>query len=516
MSDLRANPAPGDGAVTGVVHPGAGLRLRLWLGCLLGGSAGAGAVLGLFAWLSPPDPLFDPRALGIWPWSAAAACLVLAVGLGLWLDHGIALHLRGLSRAIASGDPSGLGALPAARGWGELSLLTAQLQSQLVRQREMSRAAVELEDLRHRIRALRGAVELRLPGQRPEAARSLEGPLGLLVETLNRRWSEEEQSGSRSREDALALRRDLAQALVVAHDSAERTERGFVEGTALLTTVRELQRLAGELRQEMQTGPEPPVMPEPSLAEAQLRYRESAAAAIEELVSASNASVESLAAGLTRVQEIGEQVQVLANRATLIALQVALSESAAAVPRREGLSSDLRSLAGEVRAVTDLTATRLAAVDREVEAAVERMKGLRERVAAKLDEAPPLPETAAVPRAAAPTETALRLLDRVREMVQDAAAKGERLSASGERASRAAERLVRRLQEEQEALEGLATRLGATAEELDESGAAPGSPPSSAAGGSRPGDLRLLGPDSARPAAGEPAAGDDEDAEERR
>lgn len=517
MRDHRVPSVPGDGTVTGVVHPGAGLRLRLWLSCLLSGVAGGGAVVGLFAWLSPPDPLFDPLALGIWPWSAAVFCLVLAVGLGFWLDHGIASHLRGLSRAIAGGDPAGLGALPAARGWGELSLLTAQLQSQLARQHEMGRSADELEELRHCIRSLRGAVEMRLPGQRSESARTLfEGPLGLLVATLNRRWAEDELAGDRSRGDALGLRHQLTLAIVDARDSAELAERGFVEGTALLTTVRELQRLGGELKQELSTAPELPAVPAVTLAESQQRYREVAAAAIEELVAASNESVEGLATGLVRVQEIGEQVQVLANRATLIALHVALSDSGDSGPRREGLSRELRSLAGEVRAVTDLTAERFTAIDREVEAAVERMRGLRERVAAKLNEAPPLPEAgAAAPHAAQPTEVALRLLERVREMVQDAATKGERLSAAGERASCAAERLVRRLEEEAGTLEGLAVRLGATAEELREGGAAPGARAPSSAGEVRQGDLRLLGPDQARPGAAEPAPGDD-DAEERR
>jgi hypothetical protein len=516
MRDHRDPSAPGNGAVTGVVHPGAGLRLRLWLSCLLGGVAGGVAVIGLFTWLSPDDPLFDPLALGIWPWSAAVLCLALAVALGLWLDHGIASHLRGLSRAIAGGDPAGLSALPAARGWGELSLLTAQLQSQLARHRETERAAAELEELRHSIRGLRGAVELRLPGQRAEPARALEGPLGLLIDALNRRWAEEGQAEDQSREDALGLRHELALALVDARDSAELAERGFVEGTALLTTVRELQRLGGELKQELSAEPETPAAPVMPLAESHQRYRDVAAAAIEELVATSNESIECLATGLVRVQEIREQVQVLANRATLIALHVALSDSGSPSPRREGLSRDLRNLAGEVRAVTDRTTERFTAIDREVEVAVERMKGLRERVAAKLNEAPPLPEAGtAAPSAAQPTEVARRLLDRVREMVQDAATKGERLSAAGERASRAAERLVRRLEEETGTLDELAIRLGATAEELREGGAAPGAHAPSSAGESRPGDLRLLGPEHAKPGAAESAPGDD-DAQERR
>jgi hypothetical protein len=511
MRDQRASSAPGDGSVPGALRPGAGLRLRLWLGCLLGGVSGGAAVVGLLAWLSPPDPLFDPLALGIWPWSAAAFCLVLAVSVGLWLDHGIASHLRGLSRALVGGEPAGLGALPAARGWGELSLLTAQLQNQLVRQQELSRAAAELEELRHRIRSLRGAVEMHLPGQRSEPVRTLEGPLGLLTEALNRRWAEEQRAELQSREDALGLRHDLTLSLVDARDSAELVERGFVEATALLTTVRELQRLGGELQQELSTVPEAPAALALPLEESQRRYREVAAAAIEELVSASNESVERLASGLVRAQEIGEQVQVLANRATLIALHVSLADSGGSGPRREGLSNDLRSLAGEVRAVTDLTAERLGAIDREVEAAVERMKGLRERVAAKLNEAPPMPEAgAAAAGIAQPTEVTLRLLERVREMVQDAAAKGERLSAAEERASRAAERLVRRLEVEAETLEGLAMRLGATLEDLREGAAEPGvRAPSST------GDLRLLGPDPAKPRAEDSAPGDP-DAGERR
>ena len=526
MRDHRVPSAPGNRAVTGVVHPGAGLRLRLWLGCLLGGVAGGGAVVGLFAWLSPPDPLFDPLALGIWPWSAAGFCLALAVGMGLWLDHGIALHLRGLNRAIAGGEPAGLGALPAATGWGELSLLTAQLQSQLVRQHELGRAAAELEELRHRLRSLRAAVEMRPPGQRAEPLRPLEGQLGRLIEAFNRHWAEEERVEAESREDVLGLRHELTLALADARDSAEQAERGFVEATALLTTARELQRLGGELQQELSppapvpetaAGPAPgaaaPGMgaaETPAAAEAQRRYREAAAAAIDELVTASRESVEHLAAGFSQVHEIGEHVQVLANRATLIALNVAVARGslppdaepgAGAVPRPEGLSRDLKSLATEVRAVTDRTAELSRTIDREVAAAVERMHGLRERVAARLDEAPPLIEAGAgEPPAAGPPEAALRLLERVRQLVQDAAAKGERLSATGERASRAADRLLRRLEEESGVLERLARRFGASEDELhEEAGPAVDETP--------PGDVRLLGPDEPKPAAGGPSSG---------
>jgi len=494
MRDTRSTAPYGDANAVSVVHPGGGLRLRLWFGFLLLGAVGAAAVLGLFAWAAPADPLFDPRAFGIWPWSAALLCLVLAVGAALWLDHAVAGHVRGLCRAIAGGDPTELGALPAAAGWGELSLLTAQLQSLIARHREMSRAATDLEELRHRVRALRTALESR-PG---DPLRPLEGPLAPLVETLNRRRGEDERVARASREDALALRRDLAGAIADARASAEQAERGFVEATALLTTVRELQRLGGELQQGAVAAAPAPAPAAPTAAlpadEAQRLYREAAAAAIHELVATSHESVERLVAALAEAQQVGAQVQVLANRATLIALQVSLSGARAPA---EGLGADLRTLAAEVRAATDRTAEHLAALDREVAAASDRMRGLRERVAARLDEAPPLPERAPVPApAAAPapaaSEAAPRLLERVREMIQDAAAKGERLSATGESASRAAARVVKLLEEEAGTLEALARRWAADDE-------APAPDAAADARASRAGDLRLLGPDETAP-----------------
>jgi hypothetical protein len=97
-------------------------------------------------------------------------------------------------------------------------------------------------------------------------------------------------------------------------------------------------------------------------------------------------------------------------------------------------------------------------VESDVEAANDRMRGVRERVARKLE----LAATATVPVSApAPPEEAQRLFERVREMVQDATRKGERLSSSGERASRAAESLVRRLEDLARDLEGLVIRLAA-------------------------------------------------------
>src|SRR5262249_19298332 len=93
-------------------------------------------------------------------------------------------------------------------------------------------------------------------------------------------------------------------------------------------------------------------------------------------------------------------------------------------------------------------------IEGEVASAIARMRGVRQRVAEKLEEIP----TSHAPAPTRASEPA-RLLERVKEMVQDAAQKGERMSAAGERVSRAAERLVRRLEGEVQELAGILVRL---------------------------------------------------------
>jgi methyl-accepting chemotaxis protein len=159
------------------------------------------------------------------------------------------------------------------------------------------------------------------------------------------------------------------------------------------------------------------------------------------------------------VQEVGAQVQLLSNRATLIALNAPLAGGHADVIGAEGAedwTSDLKQLAREVRGATERIALLTSDVARDVEAANARMNDARQRVLQAWEpgfEAAPPQEPAA---------DVTRLGERLREMVQDALRKGERMSEAGERASRAAERMVKRLEDQSRDLEGLVARLTPT------------------------------------------------------
>jgi chromosome segregation ATPase len=386
---------------------------------------------------------------------------LVGVGLALWLDRAIVVRLRHLLHRFTSGSIPDLHHATAPNSWGELGDLEEAIHRSLARQRQLARAADELEVTQRQLRMAREAVERWVVSERWGAMPTEEGPLAAVTEALNRGFGRHAEIQEQNQQAARQVRIDLASSLEVAHESAEQAEHGFVEATSLLTTLRELQRLRGELQQMIAGAAQAPG----SASSAYAQWRETAAAAIEELIEAAGESVDHLAQGLLRVQEIADQVQVLSNRATLIALNtvVAGARPEGAGNVIEGLASELKQLAREVRGATERVSELSRAIEQDVRAATERMHGVRERVAQRLEQ----PAEAGAPSVA--TEEIQHLLERVREMVQDATRKGERFSSSGERASRAAQALVLRLEDVTRDLDGLAVRLAPVGSAADES-----------------------------------------------
>ncbi len=483
-----ARPVPAPAALP-APETSLSLRFRIWLACVSGAlvsALGLWWVAGMF--LGPsPDP---PQLLG-WLAAVGGLGLVIAIGFALWLDHGIVSHLRGLTRGLASGRVQELRGLPSASGWGELSELTEWAQVLITRQRIAQRAGDDLEKLEAALALALGRLEAWRATDRWEPLPAEGGPGSALAGALNETFARAVERDDQNLEAVRRVRAELVGAAGDARESASQAERGFVEATALLTTVRELQRLGLELQAALAApasaaalqarvpgAPAAGAGADPGNAGARAeRYREAVGAALEELIASSNASIAHLSAALRRVQEIAAQVQVVSQRATLVALHAVTLESRLPREERRGedLSRELRLLTGEVRSAAQNADALAADVERETRAADERMRGLRERVAPRLEPpaaeepvpaapAAPAPLPVSVPAApsAAGPEPATRLLERVREMIQDATRKGERLSAEGERASRTAARLLRRLEDEAAEIEGLMVRLSPT------------------------------------------------------
>ncbi len=358
-------------------EPYVGLRFRLWLACISGGAiAGVGTLWVLGTRVAPGAA----GAGELQGWLAGVAFLAVGSGMviALWLDHHIVGHLRGLARGLYSGRVAELRGLPSATGWGELTELTDLAQALLVRQRQNVHAGQELEQLRGQLAALQAAVEQWLHTEVWDAPALAPGPLAGMAEALARGFA---RRGSVDEQNAHAARQvagELVTALTDATESAEQAERGFVEATAMLTTVRELQRLAGELQAALGAMGVPVAVP---------AFGESGAAreAIEALVEASHASVESIGRGMLRVQDVSALVQQLANRATLVAIHAVTASSRGDGPGND-LGEELKQLVREVREATDRTTELAFEVENAVAEASERMRGAREVALVKLGE----------------------------------------------------------------------------------------------------------------------------------
>ena len=422
-----------------------GLRLRLWFACLGGALLAAGGIWWVIGNQPATEPTPDLVLLVSWLGAVAGFGIISGAAFALWLDHGIVAHARGLSQAVALRQIARLRGLPATSGWGELSLLTQQIQQLLMQYRHAERAADDFGQVRDQLTILHQALEHWNDTERWIGVKVPGGPVATAAESLDRGLRRLDELRDQNLEAARQVSRELEQSLDEARESSEQAERGFVEATALLTTIRELHRLETEMARLLERGPGV-AMPRPSAGEAP-----AVGDAIADLEAVSALMEERLGRVLGSVEGVVGQVALLANRATLVALDTG---SAGRVLDPEEQVEQGRRLALEIRGVVDETTRLSREMKDDVNAASAQMRTIQQRTISRLAS---LPATVVEP----PRSSAEigRVLERVREMIQDATAKGERLSAVGERSSRAAEALLRRLEAEIGEMEGLLARL---------------------------------------------------------
>src|SRR5689334_13751916 len=233
--------------------PGRGLRSRIWLACLGSSLLTAAALWWVASRWNPGAASLDPETRWVWLPVIAGGGVLLGFAAALWLDRGIVRQVRALTRGMAGGEPTALRGLPP--GWGELGELTERIQELLSRQRQQARTATDHAQLLSDLSRVRESLEREEGGAPWQSPPLAPGALATMVAAVERAVA---RGRSRAGEAAAGLRgagSDVGLTLPDARESAEQAERGFVEATALLTTLRELHRLHGDL--EASLAPEP-------------------------------------------------------------------------------------------------------------------------------------------------------------------------------------------------------------------------------------------------------------------
>ena len=366
MSESRPRPK-----TTRLRRPPRGLRTRLWLAALGGATASAIATGSIVAAVSMAGAALDVTLIVVGLVTSIVLGLVIAMLCGRWLVSGVANALREIDAGVASGLPLDSGR----RDWGEIATVADRARELADTRRDLRRSQAELDHVYEAMLRARDGVDRWIATERWEPLLPSAGSLAPLAESLDRGFQRSMGVADQNMEAARLVRDELMRVVEESRASAEMSEHGYVEATALMTTVREIGRLASEIQQATL---EPAAV---GGAEAPA-WRDEAVRAIEELVEVSGQSVDDLGAGLVKVHEIAAQVQLLSNRATLIALNavVAGGRGEARPAGGESTTAEMKQLARDVRGVTDRVATLSSAVSQSVQTASERMRVVREHV----------------------------------------------------------------------------------------------------------------------------------------
>ena len=135
----------------------------LFRSCLSGGLL---AAAGLSWLVFNPDSGLDGDGVRTMLIGMIGLSVLVGVLVGVWLDHHIIGHLRGLLVALQSGQVADLRDLPADMGWGELTAVGDAIQERLRHGEREQQAQQQLARTQSQLAALHAALmHVRLTGQ---------------------------------------------------------------------------------------------------------------------------------------------------------------------------------------------------------------------------------------------------------------------------------------------------------------------------------------------------------------
>lgn len=404
-----------------------------------------------------------------WRWiGLAAAGLVTALVVWLWLRHALVAPLRALVVALESARAPEPKSVRAVGAWGELAGLSAAVQATLLRLRRLEREVEELAALRDCVGLLATGVEAWIerderPGFAPEPAASDEGTPDAarpLVHHLRRALEQLDGRAQEARTVAGLVRESIDDARTRGESVTGGAERQFVEATSLLTVLRELRRWAGELAPAL----------EALRAAAAARVGEDGAGGarwthlLDEALEGGALPLATAEQAAQRLAVSAEDVLFLVESARLTRIEAAVAalagspEAATFVDALETFGRDTVALRERMLAHERSTLEEVAAARAELAGLAAHVRTAGKELAT-VTQHPGLAGAPLVPRGVDPLVAAKRSLDRVHEMVAEALARGEKLVQQAERTSSEALRAGEGVRVALDELDGYRARL---------------------------------------------------------
>jgi methyl-accepting chemotaxis protein len=301
---------------------------------------------------------------------------------------------------------------------------------------EASRKIAQMEDeLRKIARALEevsvGSPYVPLPEK--------EGATGAVVSLLNKLLPESAQPRGAAAESVKGVEAELRETSQASQELAATAERTFLESTEALVAAREANKLAAEAEQRIQTMA---AEAEPKLG---LRnQKEAVREAVTRLIEAVAHGIEDLTKGLMKASSLARSSERIANRASVLALNISVESAKASLPGMNVLADEITKLADFARACSDESESVLREIETKVDSVIRGMHVAQEEVRHKtrlLGLGAPVEESPGRETKAELEKTAKRLCDSVVKLltrVQELSKLTEKASSDADRMSRKA------------------------------------------------------------------------------
>jgi|GEM_PF-3470537 len=346
--------------------------------------------------------------------------------------------VRSLLKVADSGRLAEAGIPGSLRNDVEFVVLARRVEQLSRGSKDQASAVRNLSALEEEIAKVGNAIEEVLVGSPFVPLPEKEGAPGRLVSLVNRVLPEFLELRRAAVKEIRNIEEELRQTREASQQLATQAERSFLESTEALVAAREVSRLVAEAREKLHA-----ISGKPEEKGRAKPYKEGIRDAVTKVIETAARGIEELTKGLIKANALSRSSERIANRASVLALNVAVEAARASLPGMNVLAEEIRKLAEFARNCSDESAVVVRETEAKVDSVVHAIHMSQEEVRIKTrllgygqgEEGVEGEDVAAdLDRIASRLDDAVgKLLNRVQE-----------LSRLTERASREAERVSRK------------------------------------------------------------------------
>jgi hypothetical protein len=235
-----------------------------------------------------------------------------------------------------------------------------------------SRRLLQLEDELQRIG---NAIEEVLVGSPFVPLPEKEGVLGRVVSLVNRILPEFTELRKSTVKEMRTIEKDLLETRETSQQLATQAERSFLESTEALVAAREVSRLVAEAKEKLDV-----IIGKPEEKLGVKPPKEGIRDAVTKVVETAARGMEELTKGLIKANALSRSSERIANRASVLALNVAVEAARASLPGMNVLAEEIRKLADFARGCSDESTALVGEIETKVDSVVRAIHISQEEV----------------------------------------------------------------------------------------------------------------------------------------